>query len=312
MGVTSNGGGGVRKMLPTFEDMMLPILEILAESTELKRSELLQRLRERFASDPNFKTTDEEFDELVPSRVMPKFVARTSWATTYLFKAGLIRKRHSGVYGLTDEGRKVVFELRPKRVDTKFLMRYKSFLDFIKGSPPSQSPEDELWEAYESHRERVINALHERIRRVEPEAFELIAVEVLVRMGYGGNIEDAAKVVGKPGDEGVDGVINVDPLGLDSVYIQAKRWSGTVGRPEVQKFVGALTGKGASKGVLITSGTFSDEAKQYVSSLGNIKVVLIDGRKLAELMYRYGVGVTTHATLEIKKVDNDYFEELGL
>lgn len=302
-------------MLPTLDDILHPAFELIAKHNELKLSELLKKLREYFASHPEFKTTEEEFNQMVPSKAMPKFNNRVSWATVCLCKAGLIQRTQRGVYSLTEKGRNVFLVEKPERVDIKFLMRYPEFENFYKGKPPGPvsngtvTPEEEIWQAYNRYKESVVNALREKIRSVDPSVFEQIVLEVLVKMGYGGNLEEAAKVVGKPGDEGIDGVIKQDPLGLDTVYIQAKRWEGTVGRPEVQKFVGALTGKGATKGVLITSGSFSDDAKNYASNLGSIKVILVDGKTLAELMYKYGVGVTTYSVLELKKIDNDYFDE---
>lgn len=305
-------------MLPTFEDMFLPALEFLATKSEVKRWEMIQRLKEVFGNDPRFKTTPDELAAKVPSGFGSKFELRVSWAVTYLHKAGLLEKVRPGIYRITERGLKVLEE-KPERIDTKYLLKFPEFRDFLKAERTPQKtdeqdenlpPEEQIWHAYERYKARIVQQLVEKIRTVEPQVFERIVIDVLVRMGYGGNLEEAAEVVGGPGDEGIDGVIKQDPLGLDNVYIQAKRWQGTVGRPEIQRFVGALQGNGANKGVFITCGNFTEDAKRYTLSLGSVKVILIDGQKLGELMYKYGVGVSTHATLELKKIDNDYFQEL--
>lgn len=165
-----------------------------------------------------------------------------------------------------------------------------------------------LESAHQQIRGDLATDLLKRIKADTPTFFERLVVELLVKMGYGGSRKEAGKALGKSGDEGIDGIINEDRLGLDTIYLQAKRWEGTVGRPEIQKFVGALHGKRARKGVFITTGKYSTEAREYVFNI-DPKVVLIDGQELAELMIDFGLGVTTTATYEVKRVDSDYFGE---
>jgi restriction system protein len=171
-----------------------------------------------------------------------------------------------------------------------------------------QTPEELLEDGYQRIRQELAQELLNRVKSSSPRFFERLVVELLVKMGYGGSIKDAGQVIGKSGDEGIDGTIKEDRLGLDVIYIQAKKWEGAVGRPEIQKFVGALYGQRAKKGVFITTSSFSHEATEYVKNIDN-KIVLIDGKQLTELMIDHGVGVAIVSTYEVKKVDNDYFTE---
>jgi restriction system protein len=174
---------------------------------------------------------------------------------------------------------------------------------------PTQTPLESLEIAYGKIREELQGELVERLKGESPAIFERIIIELLVKMGYGGSRADAGQAIGKSGDEGLDGIIKEDRLGLAVIYVQAKRWSGTVGRPEIQKFAGALHGQHASKGIFITTSDFSRDAHDYVSKIGS-KIVLIDGERLAELMIDFGVGVTTEASYEVKRIDADFFESI--
>jgi restriction system protein len=212
-----------------------------------------------------------------------------------------------------------VLKAPPSRIDIKFLDQYPEFVEFrtpkteTKPPPPTEpldteTPEEALEAAHAKIRATLASEVLARVKAASPVFFERLVVELLLKMGYGGSRADAGQAVGKTGDEGIDGVISEDRLGLDIVYLQAKKWDGSVGRPEIQKFVGALHGKRAKKGVFITTGTFSSDAAAYVDHL-DPKVVLIDGRRLAEFMIDFEVGVTTARTFQVKRVDSDYFEE---
>lgn len=210
----------------------------------------------------------------------------------------------------------------PSRIDVRFLEQFEEFRKFRMlrhTRKPKQevheralkeevTPEELLESAYERLQEDLAAELIEQIENAPPSLFEKLVVELLVKMGYGGSRIDAGKAIGGSGDEGIDGIIKEDRLGLDIIYIQAKRWDNTVGRPEVQKFAGALQGKRAKKGVFITTSTFSAEARTYASQIEN-KIVLINGRQLASLMIDYNLGVSSIAAYEIKKIDSDYFTE---
>ena len=222
---------------------------------------------------------------------------------------------------ITERGQQVLKQ-KPTRIDAAFLRRYPEFVEFqttkktngqVEGDDKipesSQTPEDALAAGYLKLREQIESDLLARVKACPPEFFERLVVRLLTSMGYGGSLADAGKAIGKSGDGGVDGVIKEDKLGLDLLYIQAKRWDNTtVGSPEIQKFVGALYGKKAKKGIFITTSTFSKAAVDYAAGLDS-KVILLDDARLAELMFEHGVGVSTVNSYEIKKVDNDFFDD---
>jgi restriction system protein len=223
---------------------------------------------------------------------------------------------------ITDEGRRVVAEA-PERIDVEYLKRYPSFLEFVQGSGttagtvPEQAvaggaegvdPDEAMERLWRARQQFVASELLERIAAASPTFFEQLVVRLLVAMGYGGSYAEASRVVGRSGDEGIDGIIKEDRLGLDAIYVQAKRWRGSVGRPDVQKFAGSLDGARARKGVFITTSTFSPDARDYVDRIDK-RIVLIDGSMLADLMIEHSVGVATGRTYVIPKVDVDFFEE---
>jgi restriction system protein len=239
----------------------------------------------------------------------------------YLAQAGLLLSTRRGHFQISDRGREVL-KAPPARIDIKFLEQYPEFLVFrapradseaprreqAPDQPEPETPEEMLEAAHLKMRASLATEILTRIKAGTSEFFERLVVELLLKMGYGGSRGDAGQAVGKAGDEGIDGVISEDRLGLDVVYLQAKKWEGTVGRPEIQKFVGALHGKRARKGVFITTGGFSGDASSYVQHI-EPKVVLIDGRRLAELMIDFEVGVTTARTFHVKRIGSDYFDE---
>jgi restriction system protein len=244
-----------------------------------------------------------------------------AWAYSYLKQAGLISSPKRGAYEITDRGRAVLAE-SPKRIDIPFLSRFPEFQAFRQPNaaestepaeptfaPVSLTPDEQIRLGYKRLRESLAVQLLEKARTVSPSSFERLVVDVLVGLGYGGSRLDAAEVVGGGGDEGIDGIIKEDRLGLDSIYVQAKRWQSTVGRPEIQRFAGALQGQRARKGIFITTSSFSTDAVSYARSL-QTTIVLIDGRQLAELMMDAGVGVSPAEEIRILKPDEDYFDGL--
>jgi restriction system protein len=302
--------------VPDFQSLMLPLLRIAADGEEHSLAEA----RDVLAS--QFKLTDAERQERLPSGRQFRFANRVAWAKVYLQQAGLVESAQRGHFGLTERGRGVLKQ-PPEKIDIKFLSQFTEFQAFRNRQDPSpetdtarssqteeQSPEEALEAAYLKMRAGLAAEVLVRVKSNSPQFFERLVVELLVKMGYGGSRRDAGKAIGKSGDEGIDGIINEDRLGLDTIYIQAKRWGDnqSIGRPEIQRFVGALQGKHAKKGVFITTGNFSPDATAYAERI-DPKVVLIDGGKLAELMIDFEVGIAAGRSYDVKHLDSDYFEE---
>lgn len=298
--------------VPDFQSFFLPLLEHTADGKEHTAKEA----REGIAK--VFNLSDGELKEMLPSGKQTTFANRLAWAKVYLNKAGLIETPQRGHFRITERGREVLAE-KPEKLNVRYLKKYPEFENFHQPSvkPPTgpgpiepldKTPEEALEEAYQNLRNELASEVMEHIQNNPPEFFERLVVQLLVKMGYGGSIKDAGQAMGKSGDEGIDGIIKEDKLGLDVIYIQAKRWQGNVGRPEIQKFVGALHGQRAKKGVFITTSTFSNEARQYVSQI-DPKVVLIDGEQLVDMMIDYDLGVSTVDTYKVKKIDMDFFIE---
>lgn len=302
--------------IPDYQTVMLPLLNSVSDGEEHHIKDAIAVLADRF------NLSEAERSELLPSGKQPTFNNRVSWAGTYMKEAGLVEKPRRGYLKITDRGLSLLEE-KPEAINSKFLERYKEFVAFreksgksVKPKAPKeaeksgdgQTPVEEIETAYQTVRSSLATELLQQIKGCSPGFFENLVVEVLVEMGYGGTRKDAGEVIGKSGDEGIDGVINEDRLGLDVIYIQAKRWEGTVSRPEIQKFVGALQGKKARKGIFITTSDFSKQARDYASAIES-SVVLIDGETLAGLMIDYNVGTTVESSYEIKRVDSDYFDE---
>ena len=263
-----------------------------------------------------FSLTDEEKNEFLPSGQQTVFTNRVGWACTYLKKAGLLLSPRRGYFQITERGRSVVQE-NPPAVNVKYLEKFPEFVQFKSirkekqeseesESSLRQTPHEALEAAYERLRSELAAEILSNVKTSDPALFESIVVELLVKMGYGGSRKDAGRAIGRSGDEGVDGIIKEDHLGLDNIYIQAKRWEATIGRPEIQKFAGALQGQRARKGVFITASDFTKDALDFVSRIDS-KIILIDGPTLSRLMIDFGVGVTTVASYDIKKLDSDYF-----
>lgn len=293
---------------------MLPLLRYASDGDEHQLKDAAKKL----AAD--FKLTEEEINEFLPSGQQPVFINRIGWARTYLKKAGLLASPRRGYFQITTRGY-TTLQKNPRELSVKYLTRFPEFVEFKAArketteqgngqieleAAPNQTPHEALETAYERLRSELAAEMLQTLQTSDPTMFENIVVELLVKMGYGGTRKDAGKAIGRTGDEGIDGIIKEDHLGLGSIYMQAKRWNATVGRPEIQKFAGALQGQRARKGIFITTSDFSKEAHEYVSRIES-KIVLIDGKALSRLMIDFGVGVTTVATYEVKKIDTDYF-----
>jgi restriction system protein len=291
---------------------MLPLLQLAADGTDHSLRTTIDELAEVF------HLTSDERQVLLPSGRQATFDNRIGWARTYLTKAGLLEKTGRGRFRITDRGRECVAQ-RPATLNVKYLERFPEFVTFQTASnqpvaqlPPSMgqpgTPEEVLEATYQELRTALGQELLQRVKESSPSFFERLVVDLLVRMGYGGSRKDAGEAVGQSGDGGIDGLIKEDKLGLDVVYIQAKRWEGTVGRPVVQAFAGSLEGFKAQKGVLITTSKFSQEANDYVRAIQK-KIVLIDGDGLVRYMIDHGVGVTEVVSYTVKRLDLDYFED---
>ncbi len=294
---------------------MLPLLQVLADGREYRNADVVAALAERF------HLSEEDLAAMLPSGQQRTFSNRAQSAKPYLGKAGLVIEPSRGVVRITPEGCAVLAG-PPSRIDIPYLMRFPSFEAFRRASPGTQpttlpapdsgngaTPEELLEQAWRALRQQSADELLDRVRQCSPAFFERLVIDLLVAMGYGGSRVEAGQSIGRSGDGGIDGrIINEDRLGLDMVYIQAKRWEGTVGRPVVQNFAGSLEGVRARKGVIITTSTFSSEAKEYVTHIEK-RIVLIDGATLADLMLEHDVGVTTAQTYALKRIDINYFEE---
>jgi restriction system protein len=302
--------------IPDFQSIMLPLLKILADGKVYKYREIFEALVREFL------VTEAERKEMLPSGQQEIFSNRVGWAKTYLKKAGLIESPQRATFVISEKGKEILSQ-NLDHIDTKFLRQFPEFQEFtrvnkqnetitlesnLSTSDQEQNPEELLENSYQEIRQALATDLLFILRKLSPDAFEKLVVELLVKMGYGGSIRDAGKAVGKSGDQGIDGIIKEDRLGLDIIYIQAKRWAdnNAVGRPEIQKFVGALAGQGAKKGIFITTSYFTQEALEYAPR-NEIKIVLIDGEELSQLMIDYNLGVSTQKIYEIKRIDHDYF-----
>lgn len=301
-------------MIPNYQELMLPLLKIASDGNIHYIKDSVDTLSDAF------NLSEKERQETISSGVQTIIYNRVGWARTYLKKAGLLTDPKKGYFQITQEGLDLLAK-NPTHIDNKLLSDYPSFREFRKRTekdspivPPKNekesTPEELLEEAFNEIQARLADNILDTIMKSSPHFFERLVIELLLKMGYGGSYRELAQAVGKSGDEGIDGIIDQNRLGLDRIYIQAKRWdpSGSIGSPEVQKFAGALLGKHAKKGIFITTARFSSNARSYVIAL-DAKVVLIDGKQLAELMIEYGVGVTTQIVYEIKTIDNDFFFE---
>lgn len=297
--------------VPDYQSIMLPLLRFAGDGGEHNISQAVEELALRF------KLADDDRKEMLPSGLQARFDNRVGWARTYLKKAGLLETVRRGTFRITPRGLDVL-KTNPAEINAKFLTKFPEFGEFINLSNQDsmqegetkleQTPQEALESSYQNLRRELAQELLVLMRKCPPRFFEKLVVDVLVGMGYGGSRKDAGQAVGQSGDGGIDGIIKEDKLGLDVVYVQAKRWDAPVGRPVVQAFSGSLDGQKARKGVLITTSRFSQDAQAYVDRIEK-RIVLIDGEQLAQLMIDHGVGVTEISTYVVKKADLDYFAD---
>ncbi len=298
--------------IPDYQSLMLPMLNLVSDEKEHSLKETTETLGREF------NLTEADLAELLPSGRKTRFYDRVGWAATYLRKAGLLNSSRRGRFEITERGLAVLKE-SPARINVKFLEQFDEFVEFQarheKGGDEAsipevepQTPEEAIEAAYQNLRQSLADEILQSIKGCSPAFFERLVVDVLVKMGYGGTRKDAGKAIGRSGDDGIDGIINEDRLGLDVIYIQAKKWDNPVGRPEIQKFAGALQGQRAKKGIFISTSTFTKEAQEFASRIDS-KITLIDGETLSQLMLDYNVGVNLLASYELKRLDSDYFIE---
>ena len=302
--------------IPDYETIMLPLLKFASDAKEHSAKESIDSLSNYF------KLTEEEKNKLYLTKKVSIFYDRTHWGLTYLKHAGLLVGTRRGFFKLTERGKQVLTK-NPAKIDDNYLKQFPEFVEFQKVKRKYENLESKesktttnlnatpwelLEESYKTIQEELGNQLLSQVKKCNPAFFERLVVELLVEMGYGGSIEEAGSAIGRQGDEGIDGVIKEDVLGLDVLYIQAKKWDTTIGRPEIQKFAGALQGQKAKKGIFITTGNFSKDAIEYTYKIDS-KIVLIDGKQLTEYMIDKNIGVTLEKAFFIKKLDQDYFQE---
>ena len=304
-------------MVPKFYEFFRPVLTVLEDGKVYSKNEIVRKVKDIV------DLSDKDLQERLKSGQL-KYRNRISWAITYLVQSGLIERVEKGQYRITPRGREALKYNRD--LDLKYLEQFAEYRNFRNRKNrkaandryvrehKEKTPMEIIEEQIDYLQKELKSGLMDMVLGSPPEFFEKLVIDLLLAMNYGGSSEEMSRRLGRTGDEGVDGVIKEDPLGLDSIYIQAKRWRNkSVGRPELQQFVGALAGKGARKGVFITTSTFTDGARRYVEDIINRQkdnmVILIDGDKLLDLMIQYGVGVNTNVIYEIKRVDSDYFSE---
>ncbi|WP_121968549.1 restriction endonuclease [Leptolyngbya sp. BC1307] len=307
--------------IPTYDELMLPLLKIAAEDGN---EHAVGELRDRVAQ--KLQLTPEQRAIRLPSGRQATYDNRTGWATTYLRKANLLESTRRGYVRITERGKAVIAD-DPPALDNAYLLRFEEYQEFsdraapnnvekqvsdTSSNPNESTPDEKIREAHATIEANLRDNLLDKMQQVDPSAFEWLVLQLLHAMGYGGSIQDVEGVPRGP-DGGIDGLIKEDQLGLDTIYIQAKCWnSNTVGREKIQAFQGALAGIGARKGVFITTSTFTHNAIRYVERLRDSKIVLIDGQKLAQLMIEHGVGVSVQETFHIKRIDADFFTEAEL
>ena len=285
--------------IPDYQTLMLPLLKLVKRDGDISLSNATNALADQF------NLTDIERKQLLPSGKLTVIKSRVSWANTYLKKAGLLISPQRGIISITERGEGILLEALAS-INVEFLRQFPEFLEFenttnqnIQSVPTDrkdlETPEEVLEKAYFQIKEQTLSDVLEKIKSCTPLFFENLVVDAIVKMGYGGSHKDAGQAIGRSGDEGIDGIINEDRLGLDVIYLQAKRWNGNISRPEIQKFAGALQGKRAKKGIFITTSNFTSEAREYAKNI-DAKIILISGQELAEIMWEYGVGLNPSGT----------------
>ncbi len=288
--------------IPDYQSIMLPLLKYLGDAKERSIREAIEELAKQFSLTPM------ERKEILPSGQQYTFDNRVGWARTYMKKAGLIETTRRGYFKITERGVQVLRE-NPAEINVRYLRKFPEFVEFQalkreKEEPEIEkelaakellTPEESIETAYQRLRQSLAAELIQQVKNCSPSFFEKLVIDLLISMGYGGTKKDAGEAIGRSGDEGLDGIIKEDRLGLDIVYIQAKRWENPVSRPEIQKFAGALLGRKAKKGIFITTSAFTKDAREYAEKIES-KIVLIDGDALAQLMIDHNIGVSSVAS----------------
>ncbi|SJZ50335.1 restriction endonuclease [Anaerorhabdus furcosa] len=301
-------------MIPKYNEMYNELLTVLSEGSDFKFKDLVEKISD------DLQLTEDERNELMGNKKSSVIYYRLAWTKTYLVKAGLVESVKRGVYKITKEGKRVIN--LDKKIDNQFLMNYPSFVDFFRPANlgdlsniekieeinNTNTPDESIESAIRIINARLSSELLEIIFSKNPRFFESLVLDLLDKMGYAFN-KESIKSTSYTNDEGIDGIIEEDRFGFNSIYTQAKRWTGVVGRPEIQKFLGAVAGQGGTKGLFITTSRFSEDAIAFAEKQLQVKLVLVDGEKLTELMIKYGLGVSVIKTYELKQIDNDYFEE---
>jgi restriction system protein len=303
--------------VPPYHTLMLPLLKVMGTRNEMTTKQMRDEVAE------NLGLTVEALSQRLPSGTQNAFDNRMGWARTYLFKAGLLERPRRATYAISEAGRKLLAN-PPFEIDVDFLKSYEQFNQFLGSSKNDEealvpaevidddlTPEEQIEKGVRQIQRELQLEVLDRVKQLPPEGFEQLVLRLLVGMGYGGSMADVQGVA-RGADGGVDGVVNQDHLGLDRIYIQAKRWEGSVGRPVIQGFVGALAGVGATKGVIMTTSTFAQPAQEYVRTLTDRRIVLVDGQKMSELMLKHGIGVSTKQTFVIQRMDEDFFLEMEI
>jgi restriction system protein len=306
-------------MIPDFQTIMLPFLETISDKKEYDIHEIIDRISKYF------NLTNEEKEERLESSNQPIINNRVNWTKTYLKKSGLVTQPRRAVVQITDLGIEVLAKT-PEKINIKYLKKLPKFQEwqntFSKSNKIAEletneteisneikTPEELLEYAYLKLKHETEIEILDKVKSSSPLFFERLVIDLLIKMGYGGSRKDAGQAIGKSGDGGIDGIIKEDKLGLDIIYIQAKKWENTVPIKEVRDFAGALMGKRAKKGIFITTADFNKNAFEYVNSIEH-KIILIDGKRLAELMFEHNLAITTINVFEQKRIDNDYFDEI--
>ncbi|WP_439182531.1 restriction endonuclease [Carboxylicivirga taeanensis] len=299
--------------VPDYQSIMLPLLRCVADEKTYKFRQLIEKLS------IELKLSNADRRQLLPSGKQPLFDNRVGWANTYLKKAGLLQSEKRGFVQITNLGMEVL-NANPSKIDAAFLRQYDSFNEFVGTNvknngesnvksveSDSQTPKENFEEAYQQINRMLIRQLADQLIKVDPYKFEELVLDLLQAIGYGGNRAEAAQVTKKSTDGGIDGIINEDRLGLDKIYIQAKRYANTVPIKEVRDFAGAMLAHNARKGVFITTSDFPPSAKEFADKIDRT-LILIDGKRLAELMIEYNIGISPKETFVYKEIDSDYFE----
>jgi len=300
--------------IPDYQMIMLPLLGLLSDGKTHKFRDLVEGMV------AHFKLTSQERDKLLPSGRTTVFYDRVHWAKTYLKKAGLVKSEKRAFVEITQRGRNFL-KSKPKELNAKTLEQFEEFREFVSPKPGDggkpvipvdietrQTPEELLQYSYQELRVNLAQDVLEQVKSCSPKFFENLVVDLLTRMGYGGSRRDAGEAIGGKGDGGVDGIIKEDKLGLDAIYIQAKRWEMPVPVKEVRDFAGSLLAKKARKGIFITTSSFPHSAYDFVKNIEH-RIILIDGKMLADLMIEHNVGLSVQNVFEIKRIDSDYFSE---